>query len=130
MSLQFCEKEHKETWWSSFQHDLETFMPPFTWKDKVSHIRWTVNYCRLTWWSWGIYHSFEASDSLNWHCAIKDFRSRVQCFTIIQYPGLLTEFSLSVHHMNLLNGSKVEKIVSLWQTRILITQGHHRKPLP
>lgn len=107
MSLQFQETEHIETWFRNLH-------APFTWKDKVSHVRRMINYCRLIQSSWGIYHSFEASDSLNWHCTIKDLRSRGQCFTIIQYPCLLTEFSLSVHHTNLLNGSKdkVEKIVS------------------
>lgn len=95
------------TWFSNLH-------APFTRKDKVRHVRWMVHYCRLIQSSWGIYHSFEASDSLNWHCIVKDLRSRGQCFTVIQYPCLLTEFSLSVHHMNLLNGSKdkVEKIVS------------------
>lgn len=34
MSLQFQEKEHIETWWSSSQHDLETCMPPLPGKIK------------------------------------------------------------------------------------------------
>lgn len=79
MTFQFQQEELIETWWSSTEHDSKLVFPPLPGK-----IRWVMSgeqkiiaegsnglgeFISV----WG-----ETSDSLNWHCTVKDPRSRWQ----------------------------------------------------